>query len=233
MKRRIFGWLMCLSGLALLVGCAAPLLMAVPTLMTGAHITAMVTKERGVTVTFDEKSVEAVAAQKGTAPVRSLGIVSTAPHVIGGGGGVAIAVAEELSANRTLAVVTPAQVTRFLSEAGRGTAFSGKTKADVSDDLLTLCKSKRADAFVIPSYQPSMGPGSIDGMQAMLSFGLNTKRKDKMTLGIFTCDGKVLREMTATVEVEIGPKTPDPSEIDKIVGTAISKQVIALFGGAE
>jgi len=83
MKRRIFGWLMCLSGVALLAGCAAPLLMAVPTLMTGAHMTAMVTKERGVTVTFDEKSVEAISAQKGTAPVRSLGIVSTAPHVIG------------------------------------------------------------------------------------------------------------------------------------------------------
>jgi len=129
--------------------------------------------------------------------------------------------------------VTPAQVTRFLSEAGRGTTLSGKTKADVSDDLLTLCKSKRADAFVVPSYQPSMGSGSIDGMQAMLSFGLNTKRKDKMTLGIFTCDGKVLSEMTATVEVEIGPKTPDPSEIDKIVGAAISKQVMALLGGAE
>lgn len=233
MQKRILGWLMCLGGAAQLAGCAAPLLMAVPTLMTGAHMTAMVTKERGVTVSFDEKTVEAVTARKGAAPVRSVGIVSTAPHVIGGGGGVAIAVAEELSVQKSFAVVTPAQVTRYLSEAGRGANFSGKTKTDVSDDLIALCSSRRADAFVIPNYQPSMGPGSIDGMQAMLSFGLNTKRKDKMTLGIFTCEGKVLREMTGTVEVDIGAKTPDPSEIDKVVGLAMSKQVTTLFGSVQ
>ncbi len=233
MQKRILGWLMCLGGAAQLVGCAGPLLMAVPTLMTGAHMTAMVTKERGVTVSFDEKTVEAVTAQKGAAPVRSVGVVSTAPHVIGGGGGVAVAMAEELSAQKPFTVVTPAQVTRYLSEAGRGANFSGKTKVDVSDDLLALCSSRRADAFVIPNYQPSMGPGSIDGMQAMLSFGLNTKRKDKMTLGIFTCEGKVLREMTGTVEVDIGAKTPDPSEIDKVVGLAMSKQVTTLFGRVE
>jgi len=216
----------------ILSGCAAPLLMA-PTLLMGAHTAALVTKERGVTVSFDEKTVEAVTAQKGAAPVRSVGIVSTALHVIGGGVGVAIAVAEELSSQKSFAVVTPAQVTRYLSEAGRGANFSAKTKADVSDDLIVLCSSKRADVFVVPSYQPSMGPGSIDGMQAMLSLGLNTKRKDKMTLSIFTCEGKVLREMTGTVEVDIGAKTPDPSEIDKVVGLAMSKQVTSLFGGTQ
>lgn len=238
MEKRIFGWLALGGASAILAGCAAPLLMAAPTLFAGAqvaHMTALVTKERGVTVTFDEKSVETVTAQKGNTPVRTLGVVSTSPHVIGGGGGVAVAVAvaEELSTQKSFAVVTPAQVTRYLSEAGRGANMSGKTKADVSDDLLALCGSKRADAFVIPNYQPSMGPGSIDGMQAMLSFGMNTKRKDKMTLGIFTCDGKALREMTGTVEVDIGAKTPDPSEIDKVVGLAMSKQVTSLFGGAQ
>ncbi len=110
MQKRILGWLMCLGGAAQLAGCAAPLLMAVPTLMTGAHMTAMVTKERGVTVSFDEKTVEAVTAQKGAAPVRSVGIVSTAPHVIGGGGGVAIAVAEELSVQKSFAVVNSISV---------------------------------------------------------------------------------------------------------------------------
>lgn len=232
MKKRILGWVLGVGASALLAGCAAPLLMA-PSLLMGAHTAALVTKERGVAVTFDEKSVEAVTAQKGNTPVRTVGVVSTSPHVIGGGGGVAVAVAEELSAQKFFAVVTPAQVTRFLSDGGRGANFSGKTKADVSDDLRALCGSKRADAFVIPTYQPSMGPGSIDGMQAMLSFGMNTKRKDKMTLGVFTCEGKVLRELTGTVEVDIGAKTPDPSEIDKVVGLAMSKQVTSLFGSVQ
>lgn len=212
-----------------LSGCAAVAFL--PNVAAGAFQVASVAKDRGVTVKFDEGNVKTAEANSVRQGVKKLAVVSYTANPMTQGAGVAVHLTEVLMQEANMvSIVSPAQVAKQLTALSIDANFKEKTKIDALDDFQALCKAQGADLFVQPIYEQSSGQGSIDSMQAILTLGFNTVRKDKLSVRLFNCQNKSLTEVAGIAEVEIGSKTPEIAVIDQIVAKAIGKQVGQLLG---
>jgi hypothetical protein len=218
-----------LSVLATLSGCAAVAFL--PSIVGGSYMVASQYKERGVTVKFDDANVQTANANNLGLGVKKLAVVSHTANPMTQGAGVAVYLTEALfQQSGMVSLVSPAQVAKQLTALSINANFKEKIKLDALDDFQALCKAKGADLFVQPIYEQSMGQGSVDGMQAILSLGFMTTRKDKLAVRLFNCQNNSLTEVTGIAEVEMGSKTPAMAEIDKIVANAMGKLVGQLLG---
>jgi hypothetical protein len=223
------GLALSLATVTALSGCAAVAFL--PSVLSGSFMVASQYKERGVTVKFDEASVQTANANNLGLGVKKLAVVSHTANPMTQGAGVAVHLTEALlQQSGMVSLVSPAQVAKQLTALNINANFKEKTKLDALDDFQALCKAKGADLFVQPIYEQSMGQGSIDGMQAMLSFGFMTTRKDKLAVRLFNCQSNALTEVTGIVEVEVGSKTPEIAEVDRIVAKAIGKLIGQVTG---
>jgi hypothetical protein len=223
------GLALSLSVLTTLTGCAAVAFL--PSIVGGSYMVASQYKERGVTVKFDDANVQTANANNLALGVKKLAVVSHTANPMTQGAGVAVYLTEALlQQSGMVSLVSPAQIAKQLTALNINANFKEKTKLDALDDFQTLCKAKGADLFVQPIYEQGMGQGSVDGMQAMLSLGFMTTRKDKLAVRLFNCQNNSLTEVSGVAEVEMGSKTPAMTEIDKIVANAMGKLVGQLLG---
>jgi hypothetical protein len=223
------GLALSLTAILCLAGCAA--VAYLPTVASGTLQVASIAKERGVTVKFDEANVKTAESNKVGQGVKKLAVVSFAANPIAQGAGVAVQLTEALMQQTGMvSVVSPAQVTKQLTALNISTNFKEKTKLDALNDFQALCKAKGVDLFVQPIYEQSVGQGSIDSMQAVLTLGYMTVRKDKLSVRFFNCQSKSLTEVAGIAEVEIGSKTPEIAVIDQIVAKAMGELVGQVLG---
>lgn len=225
------GLALSLSAFTALSGCAVGAIVPLLSMGQGALMVGSQVKERGVTVKFDEASVSTAKTNRVGQGVAKLAVMSHTTNPIPQSAGVAVYLTEALlQQTGTISVVSPTQVARQLTALNINANFNGKTKLDVLDDFQIICKAKGADLYVQPIYEQSYGQGSVDGVQAMLSLGFMTTRKDKLSVRLFNCQTNTLTDITGIVEVEMGSKTPAAAEIDKIVANAMGKLVGQLLG---
>jgi hypothetical protein len=218
-----------LTAVLCLTGCAAVAFL--PSVASGALQAASVAKDRGVAVKFDEANVKTAVTNGVGQRVKKLAVVSYTTNSMTQGAGVAVHLTEVLlQQTGMVTVVSPTQVAKQLTTLNISTNFKEKTKLDALNDFQALCIAKGADLFVQPIYEQSAGQGSIDSMQAVLTFGYMTVRKDKLSVRLFNCQSNSLTEVAGTAEVEIGSKTPEIAVIDQIVAKAMSELVGQVLG---
>lgn len=225
MKRKIFGWLICLGSAAQLTGCAAPLIMVAPMLLTGAQL-ASVFSSGGVTVNYDPKQIEQASLEGFGKDARK---VAVWPQL---NSRIPVKTAEYLQTYKNrVGVVSPSEMTRTLRQQGIDEFLENKTRGDLEQDFERLCTAKVADVFIATTHDARGGKNRQSMMATVATLGIvANKSHSTATSTIYDCTQKKTLVLSGEVTIESGMKAPDFSETQEAIGELVAKASAMVLG---
>lgn len=214
---------MTLSGLLavaaslLLAGCAAPLIMVVPALLSGAQIAGSFSS-RGVSIAYDEKQIE-MAAQEGFG--KDAHKVAVWPKL---NSRIPVKTTEHLQTYKSkVSVVSPAEMTRTLRQQGLDQSLEKKTRGDLEQDFERLCVAKVADVFIATTYDSRDSKNRQSMITTIATLGIVANKTHRTAIStIYDCAQKKTLILSGEVSVESGMKAPDFSETQEAIGEQVA-----------
>ena len=202
----------------LLAGCAAPLIMVAPALLSGAQIAGSFSSG-GVSVAYDEKQIE-VAAQEGFG--KDARKVAVWPQL---NSRIPVKTAEYLQTYKSkVSVVSPSEMTRALRQQGLDESLETKTRGDLEQDFERLCVAKVADVFIATTYDTRSSKNRQSMITTIATLGIVANKTHRTaTSTIYDCAQKKTLILSGEVSVESGMKAPDFSETQEAIGEQVAK----------
>ena len=217
--------LLAVAATLLLTGCAAPLIMAVPMLLSGAQI-ASIFSSGGVTVNYDPKHIEQASLEGFGKDARK---VAVWPQL---NSRIPVKTAEYLQTYKNrVSVVSPSEMTRNLRQQGLDEFLENKTRGDLEQDFERLCIAKVADVFIATTYDTRGSKNRQSMMTTVATLGIvANKSHSTATSTIYDCAQKKTLVLAGEVAIETGMKAPDFSETQEAIGELVAKASAMVLG---
>jgi len=226
MKKKTQGLLwLALIAPALLAGCAAPLIMAAPALLSGAQL-AGIFSSGGVSVAYDQKHIEMAAREGFGKDARK---VAVWPQL---NSRIPVKTAEYLQTYKSkVAVVSPSELTRTLRQQGLDEFLETKTRTDLEQDFEKLCVARTADIFVATTFDNKDSKNRQSLMTTVATLGIvANKTHSTVTSTVYDCSQKKSLVLAGEVAIESGMKAPDYLETQEAIGELVAKAVAMTIG---